>query len=132
MELDPQFPISQFVLSLIYADQGKWDEAIEAMRRTKWQWGPPAMYAAAGRTGEARSLLAKLESQKVNPWNALWRTIIYAALGEKDAAFKWANYRPKHVWLPAVFTNEWQVFGGPLHDDPRFAEMQRKMGVRSF
>lgn len=132
MELDRQFPISQFVLSLIYADQGKWDEAIEAMRQTKWQWGLPAMYAAAGRTGEARSLLAKLESQKVNPWNALWRTIIYAALGEKDAAFKWANHRPKHVWLPAVFLREWQVFARPLHGDPRFTEMQRRMNVPKY
>jgi TolB-like protein len=132
MELRPQYPVSEFVLSLVCADQGKWDDAIEAMRQTNWKWGLPAMYAAAGRADEARSMLATLESQKVNPWNALWRAITYAALGEKDAAFKWASHEPHHVWLPALFTNEWRIFGGPLHDDPRFAEMQRKMGVQDF
>ncbi len=54
---------------------------------------------------------------------------LHAALGEKDEAFKWLSYEPHHIWTPWLFSKEWQVFTKPLHGDPRFREMQRKMNV---
>jgi serine/threonine-protein kinase len=134
MDLNPKFTISQFLMSFIYADQGKWDQAVETMRQLSeddpdWRWALGAMCAAAGRTAEARRILAELDARPVTPWGALWRAVINAALGEKDMAFKWMNHQPHHVWLPVLTLKEWQIFGKPLYGDPRFAEIQRKMNV---
>jgi eukaryotic-like serine/threonine-protein kinase len=132
--LNSKFWPSYFVLGLTYADQGKWDQAVEAMRQVgqadpSARWAVGAMDAAAGRTAEARRMLAELNKEPDSSWTALWRGCIYAALGEKDAAFKWLSYEPHHIWTPWLFSKEWQVFIKPLHDDPRFREMQRKMNV---
>jgi len=62
-------------------------------------------------------------------WTALWRACIYAALGETDAAFKWLEYKAHHAWTPWLLSPEWQIFIKPLHGDPRFKRLQRKMGV---
>jgi eukaryotic-like serine/threonine-protein kinase len=133
-ELNPKFPPSYFVLSWTYADQGKWDQAIEFMRKAgeadpEWRWAAGAMFAAAGRTAEAHKVLAELSKEPDSSWTALWRGCIHAALGEKDAAFKWLSYEPHHIWTPWLFTKQWQLFIKPLHGDPRFRDMQRKMNV---
>jgi TolB-like protein/Tfp pilus assembly protein PilF len=132
--LNPKFWPSYFVLGLTYADQGKWDQAVEAMRQVGQadpdaRWALGAMYARVGRTSEARKMLAELNKEPDSSWSALWRGCIYAALGEKDNAFKWLSYEPHHIWTPWLFSREWQVFIKPLHEDPRFREMQRKMNV---
>jgi len=134
MELNPGFPVSQHVLSFIYADQGKWDQAVEAMRQAskadpEWHWILGAMCAAAGRTAEARGILAELEAQPVDPWGALWRAVINAALGEKEAAFKWANHEPHHPWIAAMALKEWEIFTKQVVGDPRFEELRAKWHV---
>jgi tetratricopeptide (TPR) repeat protein len=136
LDLNPKFWPSYFVQGLAYADQGKWDQAIDAMRKAgdadpEAHWAVGAMYAAAGRTAEARKMLAELNKEPDSSWTALWRGCYYAALGEKDNAFKWLSYEPHHIWTPWLFSKEWQIFIKPLHDDPRFGEMQRKMNVPS-
>jgi TolB-like protein/tRNA A-37 threonylcarbamoyl transferase component Bud32 len=134
LELSPKFWPSYFVQGMTYADQGRWDQAIEAMRQAgeadpEAHWAVGAMYARAGRTAEARKMLAELNKEPASSWTALWRGCIYAALGEKDAAFKWLSYEPHHIWTPWLFSKEWQMFMKPLYGDPRFRGMQRKMNV---
>jgi tetratricopeptide (TPR) repeat protein len=134
LELNPAFTTSQFVMALAYADQAKWDLAVEAARRAAdgdpdWRWAVGAMCAAAGRTAEARQVLAKLNALPVDPWGAVWRALIHAALGEKDAAFEWVNHEPHHPWVAAIFLREWEFWTKALVDDPRFEQCRRKMGV---
>ena len=134
IEINPKFPPGHFVLGMTYADQERWDQAVEAMRQAgeanpNWRWALGAMYARVGRTDEARRMLAELKKLPTRSWTALWRGCIHAALGEKDEAFKWLSYEPHHIWTPWLFSKEWQIFIKPLHDDPRFREMQRKMNV---
>ena len=74
-------------------------------------------------------MLAELNNLEPRSWRALWRGTIHAALGERDDAFKWLSYEPHHIWTPFLFSKEWQIFIRPLHDDPRFRDMQRKMNV---
>lgn len=134
IELNPKFPPGHFVLSWTYADQGQWGQAVEAMRQAgeanpDWRWALGAMYARAGRTEEARQMLAELHAEPTGSYTALWRGTLHAALGEKDEAFKWLSYEPHHVWTPWLFSPEWRIFIEPLHGDPRFRDMQRKMHV---
>jgi TolB-like protein len=134
MELNPKFPVSQFVLGMVHAEHGRWDQAIEAMREAgavakPWQGAQAAMCAAAGRTDEARRLLEELNTRQVTPWTRFWRAIVYAALGEKDTAFKWATEEPHHPWIAAFVIKEWEIFTKPVMDDPRFEALRRKFNV---
>lgn len=134
IELNPKFPPSYFVQGLTYADQGQWDKAVEMMRQASepdpdWRWAIGAMSASAGRTAEARKMLAELEKEPTSSWTALWRGTLNASLGERDAAFKWLSYEPHHIWTPWLFSEEWRVFLKPVMGDPRFRDMQRKMNV---
>ena len=122
------------MLGLTYADQGQWDQAVEAMRQAgeanpNWRWALGAMYARTGRTEQARQMLAELHAKPTRSWTALWRGTLHAALGDKDEAFTWLSYEPHHIWTPWLFSPEWQIFMEPLHSDPRFRDMQRKMHV---
>ena len=134
IELNPKFPPGHFVLGSTCYDQGKLAEAIEAMRQAaeanpNWRWALGAMYARVGRTAEARQMLAELNKLPIRSWTAMWRGIMYAALGENDDAFKWLGYEPHHIWTPWMFSKEWQIFIEPVRGDPRFRDMQRKMNV---
>ncbi len=137
LELNAKFPPAHFVMSLTHAGQGRWDEAVRAMGQVadgnpNWRWALGALQARTGRTVEARRMLAELNGQATTSWTALWRGCLYAALGEKDSAFKWLSYEPHHAWTPWLFSTEWRIFIEPLYSDPRFREMQRKMGVPEF
>jgi serine/threonine-protein kinase len=137
LELDPRFPPSHFVIGTTLATQGRWDDAVAAMRHVTdydpdWQGALGAMYARAGRTVEARQVLAALRKLPSSAWNSLWIGLIHAGLGERDEAFRWLSARPQHVWMPWIFSREWAILAEPLHADPRFRSMQRAMRVPEF
>jgi len=131
IEMAPNFPVGHMVLAHVYQDQGRYDEAIAAIRkaaeasaRYRWVLGPA--YVAAGRTDEARQVLAELNQQKDGPWIALWRARLYTALGENDEAFRWLNYEPHHAFLAWVRVGDWAA---PLRKDPRFRDLLRRMNL---
>jgi TolB-like protein/predicted Ser/Thr protein kinase len=133
IKMDPKFPAGHYVLGVVYQDQGKYDQAIAAIQKAAeadpdWRWALGPTYVAAGRSDEARKLLAELNRQKVIPWTAFWRVPIYAALGENDEAFRWLNYKQQHAWVPWV-----RVWHGPgferLRNDPRFPAQLRRMNL---
>ena len=53
---------------------------------------------------------------------------LYSDLGDKDHAFQWLDtaYRERDYWLIGLRTN---FLFDPLHSDPRFAEMVRRVGL---
>jgi len=133
LEMDPGFPASHFILGFVYKDQGRYDQAIAAIQKAAeadpdWRWALGPIYALAGRSDEARKLLAELNRQKVIPWTAFWRATIYGALGENDEAFRWINYPRHHAWLPWI-----RVLPGwgfeRLRTDPRFPDQLRRMNL---
>jgi TolB-like protein len=135
IELNPKVPIGYRVLSELYARQGKWDQAIAAMQTAvgadpAWRWRLGLLYIQAGRTAEARPIIAALEKARVTPWTAMWRARLAAALGDREAAFRWLNYEHPHIFLPWLrLLKEGTQESILLRDDPRFQELRRKMHI---
>jgi hypothetical protein len=72
--------------------------------------------------------LAELEADPT-PWDVFFIAEIYAVLGEKDQVFRWletAFEPPQHSYVPWI-----KHFPGfkPLRDDPRFADLLRRMNL---
>jgi serine/threonine protein kinase/tetratricopeptide (TPR) repeat protein len=135
VELEPNSPWSHTYLGLALEKTGHVDEAIHELETaaahdrsvTILEWLGSA-YAAAGRTADARRILAELtgraEKRYVCPYEI---ATVYAGLGEKDAAFQWlqkgieerADCMP---WIRA--DSKLDV----LRSDPRFAGILRGVG----
>ncbi len=130
LDLSPEFPVGLYELGLVYASMGRYEEAIAAHRRAgaaspAWRWALAHTYALAGRTAEARRLLADLEREP-DVWNTWGIAEIYTALGDKDAAFRWlqAAYDQGHSYIPWL---QWNPNFAPLRDDPRFEALRRRL-----
>jgi hypothetical protein len=59
--------------------------------------------------------------------------VIYAALGEKDEAFRWldAAYQSRFSWMPYNRDFVRPDFFSSLCDDPRFDGLMRRVLIRS-
>ena len=132
LELNPNFVEGLTVVGYVYADRGMYEDAIAAHEKAaaadkSWKWPLAVTYARAGRTGEARMLAAELKKEPT-PMNAWGLAQIYAALGEKDEAFRWleAAYKSRFSWMPWI---QKDPFFAPLRDDPRFQELVRRMNL---
>jgi serine/threonine protein kinase/Tfp pilus assembly protein PilF len=134
LELDPNFAYGLYVLGAVYAEKGMYAEAIAAHQKAgavdpDWRWGLARTYVQAGRTDEARKMLAKFLREKPKPtgaWASWFLAEIYAALGDKDEAFRWleAGYKERHSFLPWLGENPAYM---PLRSDPRFQDLLRRM-----
>ncbi len=90
-----------------------------------FSWAVCAALLKAGRTAEAREMLAKLETQPADSWGAYWRTCIYVALGQRDETLRWLAWEPHHPWV-AWLSND---FRRQFSNDPRFAAALRRFNV---
>jgi serine/threonine protein kinase/Flp pilus assembly protein TadD len=136
LELDPNFNEALCVLGYAYADKGMYNEAIDAHQKLAtvdptWRWCLVESLAQAGRKDEARRTLAKFLAQKPAPaggWDGWFIAEIYTLLGDKNEAFRWleAAYKERSSFLPWINQNP---FYAPLHDDPRFLDLVRRMNV---
>ncbi len=131
LELDPDFPVGLYVLGSVYAEKGMYEEAIKAHQRAgvvsrEWKSALGRTYAMAGRQDEARLVLAELEADHT-PWDTWFIAQIYAVLGEKDEVFRWLEAAfgpPSHPYVPWIRHSP--AFK-PLHDDPRFGDLLRRL-----
>ena len=133
LELYSDFPLGLYIQGRAYAGKGMYEQAIELHQKAvelspQWKCGLAHSYAMAGRLNEARQALSELEADHT-PWDTWFIALIYVALGEKDQAFRWleaAYGPPNHPYLP--FMRCVPVFK-PLRDDPRFADLLRRMNL---
>jgi len=134
LDLDPNFNEGLHVLGCAYAEKGMFSEAIAAHEKLAavdpaWRWALPRTWAQAGRKDESLRVLAKILNEKRKPrgaWAGWFLAEDYAALGDKDEAFRWleAAYRERHSFMPWIRDN--RAFA-PLRSDPRFQEIVRQM-----
>jgi TolB-like protein/Tfp pilus assembly protein PilF len=138
VELHPDVPHSHWPLGFGYLETGNFDAAIPAMRRAVETGGATLFlallaetYAVAGHHDDAQKILLQLQErsseQFVTPY-MIGR--IYAALGEKDEAFRWLNtaYKERAPWM-VLLKRDPRLDG--LRSDPRYEALLAQMNFPS-
>jgi serine/threonine protein kinase/Tfp pilus assembly protein PilF len=116
LALDPNYGPAHHNLGLCLSAKGKYEEAIAAFLRSGRAAGNIGQtYALAGRTREARKLLADLEAHG----DAFSVAQIYVGLGDNDRAFEWLARENPHGTATFKVAEIWD----PLRSDPRFGQL---------
>jgi tetratricopeptide (TPR) repeat protein len=137
LQLDPNHPLAHMQLAEAYVHNGKPDTAIDHLLRAidRGQQSPLVMgvlgyaYAVAGNKIEAQKVLQNLEALAPDHFGLAYLIAgIYAALGDKDQAFKWLHtacdareFRVIWIKVDPMMDN--------LRKDPEFAKVLKEMGL---
>jgi TolB-like protein len=141
LEFEPASPRAREALAFTYASMGKYEEAFAELGEPgpitdtdprsmgiRGFWG--IMMAMAGRQTEARKVLAELglcsEAPSFRP--AYYCAAIHALLGEKAEAFEWLD-KARESHFGSLFHIKLKSYFETLHEDPRFSDLLRKMGL---
>lgn len=140
LEVDPQFWQAHSWLKDALLEQGKYAEAQVEMDLTianrghPEQKAPPCaqayVLARAGQTRQARTLLREYTRQPRHDYvDAGCFALAHTALGEKDQAFAYLEqaYAAHSSYMTSL--KVWPAYD-PLRSDPRFAELQRRVGLQ--
>src|SRR5215469_9319064 len=138
----PQDGVIHYELYRNYLASGKPKESIEEMEKALVLFGMSDIaasirqrYAASDYTGALRELAKALEQLQAShaafvPENL---AVIYAAVGEKDKAFYWLDqayeHREKVSHDFGLQILKVDPLLAPLHSDPRFAQLLRRIGL---
>ena len=138
IDLDPSYPRAHEYLGLGYLKKGLQSEAIAEFQKAVELSGRERRplrdlgygYAIVGKHAEALSVLKELE-QKYERREAIGQDLaaVYAGLGEKDPAFAWLekDFQGRSGLLAWI---RWTPAFESLRDDPRYADLLRRMGLR--
>jgi TolB-like protein/Flp pilus assembly protein TadD len=132
LEMDPNFPLIYVYLGMAYLQKKDYPQAIEEFNRVK-AVSPTALtllgyaYGVSGQPAEARRVLQDLQtlSQKryVSP---AYFALVHVGLGDRDRAFRYIEeaYQKRSALMVRL---KMDPLLDPLHSDPRFAAMLKKM-----
>ena len=137
LELDPNFPVAYWGIGLAYEQKGMYREALESFQKAQALAGSSSnvkgslahAYAVLGNRREAGKIIAEFKEQSKQKYISSYHlALIYAGLGEKDAAFEWLQkaYEERSTLL-AYFGMDPRM--APLRDDPRFQDLLRRMNL---
>lgn len=139
LEIDPNFWWSYQFLGLAYERKKQYAEAIAASEKARQLEVNPSnlgylgyVYAAAGKTTEARKVLEDLKElskhRYVSPYNF---ALIYGRLNEKDQAFVWLEraYQDRAYEMALLKTENWGLDNDDLRSDPRYKDLLRRMNL---
>jgi tetratricopeptide (TPR) repeat protein len=137
LQMNPNYARARRDFSLALVAKGRYEDAIREARRSIALSEPsPTMlmplgyaYAKAGKKDEARKVLRDLQEMSRNRYvSSFDSAVIYAGLGDKDAAFSllekaFQEHAGQLVWV--------NVYPGldSLHSDPRFAKLVSRIGL---
>ena len=135
IDMDPNFPVTQWYLGLAYEKTGDLQAAIAQFEScVKITGGRPAMlallghaYAAANRTAEARAILDRLNTESKKRYVPSYPTAaIYAALDEKPEALKYLEraHEERDSWMPYIALDPRL---DNLRSEPRFHDLLGRM-----
>jgi TolB-like protein/DNA-binding SARP family transcriptional activator/Tfp pilus assembly protein PilF len=114
-----------------YARKGMWREAIEELRPSLAKTGPRgrALYgyllARAGRTDEARDVLASLLARLKYGGDAGAIATVYVGLGEKQEALNWLS----KASVDGMPLDNLPMLLRDLAPDPRLQSIRRRLGI---
>jgi tetratricopeptide (TPR) repeat protein len=136
LELSPTFDWAHEILALAYEQKGMYDEAI-AEYEEAWGFTEEEIdelrqaYAVGNMIGYWQKRLDILERPPKQEAVDLFLSIpIYARVGEKDQAFEWLEraYQEQSLgWF--VVDLKVDPMLDPLRDDPRYADLLRRMNL---
>ncbi len=130
---------SHVILGWAYQQKGRHREAVaELQEAVKLTSGAPFSLAAYGQaiaaSGDrpgALSVLSQLaDAAKTRYVSAYGVAMIYAALNDKDAAFRWLEIarQERASFLPLI---TWDRRADSLRSDPRFERVLQQLGFRA-
>jgi serine/threonine-protein kinase len=137
IEMDPSFAHARLMASGIHALLKNFPESVEEGKKSVELSGRSPFYlswlgwayAVAGMEENARKILEELsEISETRYVSAFWIAMIYAGLNEKDRAFEWLEKAYEEHYEVLAFINIIPFFD-PLREDPRFAELLKKVGL---
>jgi tetratricopeptide (TPR) repeat protein len=139
LDLDPSYRWARLNVGRALEELGRYDEAIATFEKGLRDAGmslddaPPLAhaFAAAGRRERAQPILARMiegwHAGRVSPYSI---ATVFTAMGDRDQAF---------AWLERAFEDRDRMMVSlrvhprldPLRQDPRFADLLRRMGLGS-
>jgi serine/threonine-protein kinase len=135
LELFPKFYMAYWFLSMVYQQQSRWNEAIEAVQKAiEFSRSSPVMlaalghaYALSGRPDEARKLLDQVTALRSSTYvSPLDEAVVHLGLNEHDAAFE-ALDRACDERTGRLIWMQVHPLYDPLRADPRFAGLLRRL-----
>jgi tetratricopeptide (TPR) repeat protein len=137
LEMDPNFAPAYNRLGWAYLRSGTHEQAIAQFEKALAPSPSDSdflidlgyAYAVTGDRNRAKKILSELEQKRVHgfvPSSA--KTILYGALGEKDAAFSWLQKAYDERDPQLTYLKVGPRFD-PLRKDPRFQEVLRRIGL---
>lgn len=131
-DMHPESVLIHSFIGLAWEGKNQFDRAMAEYKLAQVQ-SPAAtapmfahLLAQRGKRSEALAMLKTIEAPGDEPPPAFDIAAVYAALGDRDAAFRWLNksYDQRSIFLLKV-----HPFFDPLRSDPRFAELLRRIGL---
>ncbi|TMB14288.1 MAG: tetratricopeptide repeat protein [Deltaproteobacteria bacterium] len=134
LDLDPAFPVTRHYLALVYAQKGRFADALAVLEKVT---EPTPRYvglrayvlATSGDEATARRLLAELEQRSKNEYvQAGVLASIHMALGDADRAFAFLDkaYAERDWSLRELKVNPmWD----PIRPDPRFGALLKRVNL---
>src|SRR5207302_11078197 len=133
LELDPTYAYLDSTLANAYREKGLFDQAIALYQQGERFTRAPSRglgitYARAGKRREAEQILARFLAQREKQYiSAAAIGLIYAALGNKDEAFRWLE-RAYDDHDAVLTTIAFYPGSQPLRDEPRFIDLVKRVG----
>ncbi len=139
LDLDPLFRAALEGKALVYMSQKKYDKALRTAKKyidlidSRYKGGSQlaCIYALMGdkkRTKESIELIKKREKDQPHQNLTLDYAMVYAALGDKDRAFKYLNKTYKQR-LGSLLLLQTLPIIKDLKEDPRFDKLINKIGL---
>jgi tetratricopeptide (TPR) repeat protein len=139
LELDPNFTLAHIDLGLVYVQKSMYKEGIgeleKALAISPGQTGILSnlgyAYGVAGRRAEAQKVLDQLsELSKQKYVSPRLKARFYVGLGDKDKAFEYLEQSYEDRSIGTAFGSiKTDPTLDPLHSDPRFADLLRRMNL---
>jgi TolB-like protein/class 3 adenylate cyclase len=134
VQIDPNYVYVNPALATAYREKGDFEKAVALYEKAQETTHFPSVglaitYAKMGRRDDAHRLLDQLIQKSREQYVAAESiATVYAALDEKDEAFRWMGRAVEEHSGSAASLTFYPEFRG-LRSDPRFAGLVRRLGI---